>query len=148
MVRSYGTWNTDELGLGRPKALPSSVPCRVSVIWMVLSGRHMLVNVHWLHKRLEVLRTVSRPHATSTNPLLSHGAAHLYTSCSPPSRPTFSILVFICTPVRSPNVFLLWSHHVWKRTRPLRQMYVLPELLCVYRGLNVCLYVRVWLGLA
>lgn len=40
MVGSCGTWNMDEPGLGRPKALPSSLPCRASVIWIVLSGRH------------------------------------------------------------------------------------------------------------
>lgn len=41
MVGSCRTWNKDEPGLGRPRALPSSLPCRVAVIWMVLSGRHM-----------------------------------------------------------------------------------------------------------
>lgn len=81
MVGSRRTWNTDEPGLGRPKALPSSAPCRASVIWMVLSGRHMPVNVHCLHtQRLEVSHAVTWPHATSTNPPLSHSAAHLYTS--------------------------------------------------------------------
>lgn len=58
MVGSCRTWNKDQPGLGRPRALPSSVPCRVAVIWMVLSGRHMSVNVHlytsycaWCHGR-------------------------------------------------------------------------------------------------
>lgn len=46
MVGSCRTWNKDEPGLGRPKALPSSVPCRAAVIWKVLSGRHMSFNVH------------------------------------------------------------------------------------------------------
>lgn len=81
MVGSRRTWNTDELGLGRPKALPSSAPCRAPVIWMVLSGRHMPVNVRWLHaQRLEVSRAAMWSHATSANPSLSHSAAHLYTS--------------------------------------------------------------------
>lgn len=84
MVGSRRTWNTDEPGLGRPKALPSSAPCRASVIWMVLSGRHMPVNVHRLHtQRLEVLRAVTWPHATAINPLLSHSDAHPYTSVPP-----------------------------------------------------------------
>lgn len=46
MVGSCRTWNKDEPGLGRTKALPSSVPCRVAVIWKVLSGRCESVNVH------------------------------------------------------------------------------------------------------
>lgn len=46
MVGSCRTWNKDEPGLGRTKALPSSVPCRVAVIWKVLSGRRVSVNVH------------------------------------------------------------------------------------------------------
>lgn len=93
MVGSRRTWNTDEPGLGRPKALPSSAPCRASVIWMVLSGRHMPVNVHWLHtQRLEVLHALTWPHATSINPPASHGDAHLYTSVhqAPPSQPSIS----------------------------------------------------------
>lgn len=103
MVGSCRTWNTDEPGLGRPKALPSSAPCRASVIWMVLSGRHMPVNVHWLHtQRLEVLHAVTWPHASSTNPPLSYSAAHLYTSVrqAPPlltlhfQSPSLSPLLF------------------------------------------------------
>lgn len=46
MVGSCRTWNKDEPGLGRTKALPSSVPCRVAVILKVLSGRRVSVNVH------------------------------------------------------------------------------------------------------
>lgn len=101
MVGSRRTWNTDEPGLGRPKALPSSAPCRASVIWMVLSGRHMPVNVHWLHmQRLEVLHTVTWPHATSANPPLSHSAAHLYTSVRQPPRPLLAL--YFSIPVLSP----------------------------------------------
>lgn len=83
MVGSCGTWNTDEPGLGRPKALPSSVPCRASVIWMVLSGWHMPVNVQRPHtQRLAVSYAAAWPRAISTNPPLSHSAADL---CASPS---------------------------------------------------------------
>lgn len=156
MVGSRRTWNTDEPGLGRPKALPSSAPCMASVIWMVLSGRHMPVSVHWLNtQRLEVFYTVTQPHATSGKSPTLPQCRSFYTPLSskhpphPPTHPPFPIPVFISPPVPSPHdyVFLLWSHHAPNRTRPLSQMYVLLDALCVYRGLGVCLCVRVRHGL-
>lgn len=73
---------------------------------MVLSGRHMPVDVHLHTQRLEVLRVVSWTHATSTNPLLSHSATYPYTSvCQvfPPRipHPTFLISVFLSLPLAS-----------------------------------------------
>lgn len=116
MVGSRRTWNTDEPGLGRPKALPSSAPCMASVIWMVLSGRHMPVSVHWLNtQRLEVLHTVTQPHATSGKSPTLPQCRSFYTPLSskhpphPPTHPPFPIPVFISPPVPSPHdyVFLL-----------------------------------------
>lgn len=106
MVGSSRTWNTDEPGLGRPKALPSSAPRRTSVIWMVLSGRHMPVNVHLHTQRLQVSHPVTWTHATTTNPLLSSSATYIHL-CPPRPPPPPSVsnpCLFV------PILFLLCSH--------------------------------------
>lgn len=141
MVGSRRTWNTDEPGLGRPKALPSSVPCRVSVIWMVLSGRHMPVNVHWLHtQQLKVLHTLTWPHATSTNPPTlppCRSSTHLCPPSSPPSLPSISNLVFISHPVLSPHDCVLTV--ISSRFVPLGH---LARCMCYWM---CCVFRRVWL---
>lgn len=116
MVGSSRTWNTDEPGLGRPKALPSSAPRRTSVIWMVLSGRHMPVNVHLHTQRLKVSHPVTWTHATTTNPLLSSSATYIHLRPPSPPHPTlrFQSLSFRSHPLPSPSdcVFSLWSHQM------------------------------------
>lgn len=145
MVGSRRTWNTDEPGLGRPKALPSSAPCRASVIWMVLSGRRMPVNVHWLHRqRLEVLHAVTWPHATSTNPPLSHSAAHLHTSVrQAPPLPALHFQSLSLSPLLFPLHMTTCSYcDLITSHTALGQMYVLLDVLCVYRVSDVDVRVR------
>lgn len=106
MVGSRRTWNTDEPGLGRPKALPSSAPCMASVIWMVLSGRHMPVSVHWLNtQRLEVLHTVTRPHATSGKSPTLPQCRSFYTPLS--TKPPPQLILHFQSPSLSPLLFPL-----------------------------------------
>lgn len=151
MVGSRGTWNRDEPGLGRPKALPSSMPCRASVIWMVLSRRHMPVNVHrhWLATNRGLRDNMATRHLHKSPALPPcHTSIHL----CPPITPLLTLdcqslsLSPFLFPSSHDNVFSLWSRHASNRTRPLTS-YMILDVLGVYRSLNVCLNAHVRLGL-
>lgn len=127
MVGSCRTWNKDEPGLGRPKALPSSVPCRVAVIWKVLSGRRMSVNVHLYTSYCTQWHGHAPPsqiHHTPTVQLVHiHPWWHHLTPPHPhPMTTTTSSILF--NPLLSPG--------------PLWKLDMLLNVLCVYRWSDSC----------
>lgn len=96
MVGSSRTWNTDEPGLGRPKALPSSAPCRASVIcgWRSVGDTCLSVSTCASGDSHGATRT----HATSANPPLPLTAPLIHTPLSA-AHPCLAIRVFISPPL-------------------------------------------------
>lgn len=141
MVGSSRTWNTDEPGLGRPKALPSSAPCRASVIcgWRSVGDTCLSVSTCASGDSHGATRT----HATSANPPLPP-RRRLSTHLCPPhirvsdprlSLPSSSFLprMTLCS---APS-----SHHISNEATEPDACAARCVLLCLHWVWDVCLRV-------